>query len=339
MERDRRSTILQLVVDAYIQHAQPISSSTVARLRPDLGLSSATIRATMVELEEAGLLHQPHKSAGRVPTERGFRTYLDSLLSPKLHPWDRTRLEETAANTESADFPALLGQTLSGLSRQVAVVATPRFLGSRCREIGLVRCDAKRFLAYFVTPNGLVQQKLVEVSFDLSADELTRVQNFLNARLHNRTLGEVRILIQQELTQARDTHDLLRQQALELSQRVLPELELEISVQGASHLFDQPEFADLQKLRALMRTIAEKETILRLVDQVLDTVGVRVMLGSEHGLWAVLPDLACVGCAWSGPAGYKTAIGLLGPSRMDYGRLVPLVQYATDLFGRFWEQL
>jgi heat-inducible transcriptional repressor len=339
MELDRRSnTILQLVVEAYIHHAQPVSSSAVARLRPELGLSSATIRAVMADLEASGLLHQPHTSAGRVPTERGLRTYVDNLVSPKLRPWDRTRLEATAANTDYAAFPAQLGQTLSGLSGQVAVVVVPRFLGSRFREVGLVRCGTGRFLAYFVSPHGLIQQKLVEVDFDLSQDDLQRIQNFLNDRLRDRSLDEVRLLLQEELRQAREVSDVLRAQALEIGQHVLPELELEVLVEGASHLLDQPEFADLHKLRTLLKTIEEKETLLRLLDHLLDNAGVKVMLGSEHPLRAI-PDLACVGSAWTARSGDRTAIGLLGPTRMDYGRLVPLVQYASELFGRFWEQI
>lgn len=339
MELDRRSnTILQLVVEAYIHHAQPVSSSAVARLRPELGLSSATIRAVMADLEAAGLLYQPHTSSGRMPTERGLRTYVDSLVSPKLRPWDRTRLEATAANTDFAAFPTHLSQTLSGLSGQVAVVVVPRFLGSRFREVGLVRCGSGRFLAYFVSPHGLVQQKLVEVDFDLNPEALLRIQNFLNDRLRDRTLDEVRALLQAELHEARETRDVLRAQALEIGQRVVPALELEVLVEGASHLLDQPEFADLETLRTLMKTIEEKETLLQLLNTLLDNAGVKVMLTSEHPLRS-LPDLACVGCAWTGPSGNRSAIGLLGPTRMDYGRLVPLVQYATEIFGRFWEQL
>ena len=338
MELDRRSnSILQVIVETYIHNAQPISSSTVVKHTPKLGFSAATIRTVMAELESLGLLHQAHTSAGRVPTERGLRAYLDNLVSPKLRPWDRTRLE-AAATSNAASYPAHLGQILSGLSGQMVVVAVPRFLGSHLREVGLVRCEAKRFLAYFISPNGLVQQKLLEADFDATPEELLRIQNYLNERLANRTLAEVRVLIQEELEEARGSSDLLRQQAMEIGQSLLPDVSLEILVEGASNLLDQPEFADLRKVRAVLRTIEEKEALLRLLARILDNTGVKVMLGSEHRLRDV-PELACVGCAWEGLTGRKTAISVLGPSRMDYGRLVPLVQYASQLFSRFWEQI
>jgi heat-inducible transcriptional repressor len=339
MELERRSnTILQLIVEAYIQNAQPVSSAAVAVKNPELNLSSATIRAVMADLETEGLLHQPHTSAGRIPTERGLRRYLDNMVSMKLRPWDRTRLEAKTSGSDASRFPAHLGQALSGLSGQMAVVAVPRFLGSRLKEVGLVRCGHMRVLAYFVSPHGLVQQKLVQTDVDLTPEELTRVQNYLNAHLAGRTLAQVRAHLQTELEEAAATRDELKRHAAQLGVQLLPAAELEVLVEGTTQLFDQPEFADLGTLRALLRTIEEKELVLRVLDRLLDGRGLQVMLGSEHPL-RELPDLACVGYCWEGPGGDRAAISLWGPTRMDYGRLMPLVSYASELLGRFWEQL
>jgi len=211
----------------------------------------------------------------------------------------------------------------------------PRFLGSRFREVGLVRCGPGRFVAYFVSPGGLVQQKLVEVDFDLTPDELTTVQNYLNERLKDRTLEVVRELVRQELTQAEALRDSLKCQALEICRQALPDTALRVTMEGATHLLEHPEFADVEKLRSVMRALDDKAAVLRLLDRVLDAHGVRVLLASEHQLRDV-PELACVGTGVSMPSGQSGAIGLVGPARMDYGRLVPMVRYAVELFESYW---
>ncbi len=338
MELEARArTILQLVVEAYIDDAQPVSSTAVARRSKSLKLSPATIRAVMADLEHQGLLQQPHTSAGRVPTEQGLRVYLDGLMSPKLHPWDRSRLDAAAAESDPVDLPASLGYSLAGLSGQLAVVAVPRLVGTRFREIGLVRCDAGRILAYFVSPGGLVQQKLVEVDFDLSADELTRLSNFLNAHISGRSLEDVRALVREELAQA-EPQEPLRTQAYELCRRALPEGDLKLFVEGAAQLVNQPEFADLERLRAVMRAVDDRGALLKLLERIFDGQGVQVVLGSEHQMRGA-HELVCVGSSWNGSRGGRVAISLLGPQRMDYGRAVSLIRYATELFDRYWQRL
>lgn len=339
MELDARArAILQAIVEAYIDDAQPVGSTTVLHRQPDLNLSPATVRHVMAELEEAGLLWQSHTSAGRVPTDKGLRCYLDGLMNPKLHPWDRSRLDAAAALPDPSDFPAHLGESLAGLSHQVAVVAVPRFLGSRFREVGLVGCGGRLVLAYFISQGGLVQQKRVELDFEPSETQLVEIQNLLNERLRGRTLEEVRALVAEELARAEITWNELARRAFAVAQRVLPDSALDLVIVGASHLVDQPEFADRDKLRQVFKTIDDRTALLKILTQLLDGAGVKVILGSEQTLPAVT-DLACVGGAWSGPGGRYAAISLLGPARMDYGRLVPLVGYATELFGRFWERI
>ncbi len=334
----RAREVLQLVVESYIDEAQPVSSATVSRRGTGLQLSPATIRNVMVELEEQGLLAQPHPSAGRVPTELGLRTYLDGVMSPKLHPWDRSRLDAATQNGDPTEFPTTLGQSLAGLSGQVAVVAVPRFLGSRFREVGLVRLHAGRFLAYFVSPGGLVQQKLVEVDFDLSETELTWIQNFLNQQLRERTLAEARAFVLRELGKTEALRDTLTRQAFEICERALPRADFRLLVEGASHLVEQPEFADVDKLRSVLRAIDDHAALLKLLDRVLDHVGVRVVLGSEHQVSSAT-ELACVGSRWHSATGDSGAVSLIGPQRMDYGRLVPMVRYAMQLFEGYCEKL
>lgn len=340
MERQsRRHTILQLIVESYIQNAQPVSSTMVATACPAVNLSSASLRAVMAQLERDGLLTQPHTSSGRIPTERGLRAYLDNLVAHRLRPWDRTRLEATTIDPTggSADtFVTRLGQTLSALAGQMAVVAVPQFAGERLRELGLVRLDACRVLAYFVSPHGHVQQKLVCLDFDPTNEDLSQLQNYLNAHLGKSSLAEVRATLQTELHNAQVAHDRLRARTARLGQSVLPKPSFRVVVEGALQLLSQPEFADVTTLRAVLETIEQKQRVLHLLDGLLEKGGVQVMLGSEHAR-KDLHKMACVGCTRRDGAGARATISLWGPSRMDYGRLMPLVGYAANLLGRFYD--
>lgn len=334
----RNRAVLQAVVETYIDDAAPVSSGGALKRLLDLQLSPATIRTVMAELEALGLLHQPHTSAGRVPTQKGFRTYLDGLGVLRLRPRDRSRLERETQNLDPNTFNEQLAHTLAGLSGQVAVVAIPRLLGSRFREIGLVTVDKRHLVVVFVSPTGVVQQKLVEVDFDLDGMELQRIQNFLNELLAQKTLSEVRAQLQDELRGHELEADLLRWRALEICQRFFPEqsTDVDLLVEGTAQLADKPEYEDIGKLRELLHTIENKKTLLRVLDRVFDNAGVKVILASENSLETDV-DLSYVGGRWTGASGQAT-IGLLGPTRMDYSRLVPMVDYATALFGKYWSK-
>jgi heat-inducible transcriptional repressor len=337
---ERANTILRHVVETFIADAQPVSSGSVAKqLRRVLEVSPATIRSVMADLESKGFLHQPHTSAGRVPTEKGFRTYLDHLKEPRLRAGDRSALDASVDQSNLADLPESLGQSLAGLSGQVAVVAVPRLLDSRIKEVAFVRHNDSCFLAIFVSHGGLVQQKMVEHSIDVDAEQLQHAQNFLNEQLEHQTVPELRKRIREVLDGQRSRYDSLRRGALEIIESALPDAtgseDLNIIVEGASHLVGQPEFADLDRLRSLLSAIESRRGLLEILDRVLDSEGVKVMLGSEHHV-PELPSVACVGVPSVGPGGHSAAVTLLGPSRMNYDRLVPLVDYAAQLFGRYW---
>ena len=351
MELDaRKRTVLRLIIESYIDDAQPVSSGVIARQLEALARSSpraetwssATIRNVMAELEALGYLAQPHTSAGRIPTEMGLRFYLDDLMSPKLRPWDRTRLDEVAAAADVSSLPTALGQSLAGLSGQVALIALPGIVGGRFREIGLVRLSVGRFIAFFVAPAGLVQQKLVEVDFDLTPDELMRIQNFLNERLVGRTITEVRSLIASELADSQTLLDTLKARAYTIGREALPVPQPSLAAFGTEHLIEQPEFADIAKLKPLVHAIEDKAALLALLDKLVESSvqqrdNVRVILASEHDVSDL--DVSFVGRSWTNPAGQQATVSILGPRRMDFGRLVALVDYASHLLGKYWERI
>lgn len=338
MRPSRRDQILQCIVASYIHNPQPVSSSMVATGELGVNLSSATIRAVMAELEREGFLTQPHKSAGRIPTARGIRAYLDHFVEYRLHPWDRNRLDAAALCADSETAVTQLGQALSALSGQMAVVTVPAFAGSRLREVGLVRLDNKRVLAYFISLQGTVQQKLVPLDFDPSPCELAETQNFINSQLAQKTLTELRTYIQAELEAQKASCGAFHAQMMHLSQKLLPIPSLKIIVEGTTQLLEQPEFTDVTTLRALLRTIEEKQRVLRLLDGLLDGRGVQVMLGSAHAPQE-MQHMAYVGCGWSKHHDARAAISLWGARRMDYGRVMPLIHHACHVLAHFWDRI
>ncbi|MBI5509627.1 MAG: heat-inducible transcription repressor HrcA [Deltaproteobacteria bacterium] len=341
MELDPRSrAVLNVIVGAYVDEAQPVSSSAVAERLRHLSLSPATVRSVMAGLETDGLLHQPHTSAGRLPTELGLRVYLDGLERPHLRRHDRALLEAVARTSPTADLPESIGSSLAEISGQVAVLGVPRFVAARVKEVALVRYDARRFVVFLVSPVGPIRQNVVEVGFDIDSDRLQQAQNFLNDKLKTMSLSELKESLRLEVEAHRLTLDHLRRQALEIGARALSDSAddhtLDLIVEGASHLVGQPEFADPRQLRALLEAIEERTVLLQLITQVIHGDGVRVVLSSEHQVRS-LEDVAVVGATRVGPSGQPAAVTLLGPLRMDYGRLVPLVDFATTLFDRYWE--
>ncbi len=338
---NRKDAILATVVQLYAHSGKPVPSSLVAkhlknRFAGVRGISAATVRAVMVALEGCGHLAKTHSSGGRIPTDTGIRAFINDSLLPKLHPWDKKQLQ-AASTGSAAEMPVLLGQTLAGLSGQLAMVAVPRFAGRTFREIGLARCGIGRFVVYFVSPGDFLQQTMVDVDFDLNPDEISRIQNFLNAKLTQRTLTEVRDLLQDELVRHETQRDRLRRSAVEIGLKALPKPEIELLVYGTAGLAAQPEFSDGQRMSEILQAIQEKTALLQLLDRILKQRGVTVILGSEHQQPG-MRELSCVGAGCMGE-NTRAAVTLMGPSRMDYPRLVPMVRHATDLLSRFWGQL
>jgi heat-inducible transcriptional repressor len=336
----RQALLLEGVVDLYIDKAAPVSSSQLAHYCGGRHLSPATIRSTLRGLADLGLLQQTHSSAGRIPTQKGLRAYLDAGINPRLHPWDKTHLNTAAEAPDLSRLSVQIGQCLAEISGQLAVVGVPCFTGSTFREMGLVMIAPGRLLAYFVSPGGHTQQKIVEIDVELASTELQRIQNFLSAYLIGRTLFEVRMLLEGELAIAQRKADHIKRLALEIGLRALPTPDTHLVIEGASHLAAQPEFSDYEKLGRILKTIESKEDILRILKEVGDTGDVIVLLSSEHDITGA-QDLSCVGtsCGRHHQQSDSATISLMGPARMDYQRIIPMLKHAKKLFERRWKAI
>jgi len=327
----RETAVLTAVVETYVETAQPVSSGSLAVA---LGLSPASLRATMAALTEKEYLLQPHTSAGRIPTVAAFRYYLDQVLTlGPLSRREQSRLHEHILPGEG-DLTQVLRRavrSISSLTRQVCVVMAPRQELARWRQIDFVLLRPGMIMAVLVMQGGLISNRLLQMDERLSADDLVRYGNYLNSLFEGRTTQEVRGEIERQLASVRKTLDAYRK-AWELAAQALAEEEQpEVFVGGASHLTDQPEFMELETIQEFLRLIEERSRLLELLDKTSAGQSVSVSLTQD------VPGLA--GCSlvaspYSAFASNHGTLAVLGPVRMNYARIVPLVDFATQILSQ-----
>jgi heat-inducible transcriptional repressor len=332
----RAREILRALVQDYIQTGEPIASQLLLA-RHDLECSPATVRNVMADLEALGYLSKPHASAGRVPTEAGYRLYVDTLLKVRPPPpQDREQIEKVAHG--ATGFDALLESTahvLHSLSHHVGVVTTPRPMNDPVRQIEFVRLRENRVIVVFVSEAGLVTNKLVTLDAAPDPGELERAANYLNEKLRDGPLTTLRERILAEMRQDQSALQQLIAKALKLAEQSFGDIEAagEVLVDGEASFLDAPEFADVQKARALLKTFAEKDRILRVLDRVLRAKEVQIFIGAESGLAAV-PDVSVVAAPYGRGGRVLGALAVVGPTRMNYARVIPLVDLTAREISR-----
>jgi heat-inducible transcriptional repressor len=328
---ERQSAVLRAMVTAYVGEAAPIGSATLSLLLPNR-LSAASIRTTLSELSELGLVSQPHTSAGRIPTEEGLRIFIDSLAGGSgVSDYDRRTIDFTVAGVEALEVPAVTSHLLSQQTRLLGFVVAPRVDRLRLQQIALVRLTSRQILAVLVTENGCAHRRVVEHDASLSQPELDRVAALLSERIAGCTLAEVRERLAREINGERRQADRMLTLALELGVRAVaadPEGEGDLVIATRLALLDQPEFRDPERIRELFHAIETKERLIELLDQLLEgEQGVRVALGGEVDEPA-LHRCALVAARYGADAA-AGVLGVIGPARMDYGRVISVVDYCS----------
>lgn len=330
---ERQAAVLRALVAAYLGGGAPVASGTIAHLLT-VGLSSASVRNTLVELSDAGLIEKPHASSGRIPTDRGMRLFVDHLLGPselgsrERHVLDRS-LDVVSDVLEST--PRLLYEQ----TRQLGFLLAPRIDRVALQSLHFVRISRERVLALFVTRSGRTHQRTVEFE-DLPQPALDRMASALNERIADCTLEQLRARLEEELAGLRDQAERRLARALMLGLAAVDEglcEEAELVLATRLALLDQPEFSDPEKLRDLLTALEMKERLVDLIGRVVDRAGVSVALGEE------LEDPALRQCAlvvapYTDEEGRSGVLGVLGPSRMDYKRVIPLVRYTSTAVSR-----
>jgi heat-inducible transcriptional repressor len=328
-QRDRR--ILEAVVQAYIEQGEPVSSLWLAGR--GFGISSATLRNIMAKLEEQGFVRQPHTSAGRVPTDLGYRLYVDQLLAERRTsrpaPQLEARLRRAASAASAEHLLAHVSQEAARASHQVGFVIAPAAQNSTLEHLDFVPLDGGKILIVMVA-GGHVTHKIIEPTEQYDQHELQQAANYLNSEFKGRTLLEVRRAVLERLREERTLYDALLARALLLADSTLSEMDAApaLFVQGTSLLLEgvgaeEPEVT-LEALRTLLRMIEEKTRLIQLLDDYIGSDGLTIVIGSEHHS-ADLQRFSLVFSTYSDGRG-TGAVGVIGPTRMRYSRAINAVE-------------
>ncbi|MGH7411638.1 MAG: heat-inducible transcriptional repressor HrcA [Candidatus Methylomirabilis sp.] len=335
----RQRQILKAVIHDYITSGEPVGSRTIAR-RHLSDLSAATIRNVMADLEEVGYLSQPHTSAGRVPTDRGYRFYVDSLMQrPRLSKLDEGRIERGIRPSwgQAEDLMQETSRILSDLSRYTAVVLAPKLTQNTWRRIDFVLLNRERILVVLVADSGLVQQKVIVIDEVIEQPELDRISRYLNTVLGGVTLQEVRNRIVAQMAEERDEFHQLMRRALELSNKTMEGEEGEVYIGGAANIARQPEFSDVKKMKEIFGAFEEKSKLVKILDQCLARGGVRVIIGSESEI-REMRELSLIASPYRSGEHVLGVLGIVGPKRIPYERMVALVDFTARLVSSMFTE-
>lgn len=336
--RDRE--ILRDVVRTFILTGQPVSSRSVAK-HSQHGVSAATIRNAMADMEDEGYLVQPHTSAGRIPTTAGYHFYVDSLMPARQLPSkQREYIEENIqeAVQQGGDPVNVAGQLLSELSHQVGVVLTPRMGETVVRAIEFVPLSGSRVLCVLISESGVVDQKVVPSEYLLPREELVRISNYLTDNFAGMTLHEIRRRLLRMMADERSQVDRLLSTAITLAgEAIVGDRDQDLVVQGTVGLLDQPEFDSVEHVRRLLDMFDEKARMVSLLSKMIEGQGVRVLIGEDSDLTSEL-DFSLVATTYGTGGTPLGSLGVFGPCRMEYQRMIPLVNYLGETLGSALEQ-
>jgi heat-inducible transcriptional repressor len=333
---DRAKSLLKTLVERYIADGQPVGSRTLSRAS-GLELSPATIRNVMADLEDLGLIASPHTSAGRVPTARGYRLFVDTMLTSR--PLDLSALSPEMAAARGQLHPdqpqrviAQAAQLLSNLSSFVGVVTAPR-KASVFHHIEFLRLGERRVLVILVAPDGDVQNRVIFTARDYAQSELIEASNFLNAHYAGLTIEEVRERLKHEIEALRGEIATLMQSAVQASSEAMAESEDNVVVSGERNLLDVQDFGhDMRSLRRLFDMFEQKTELMRLLDTSSRAEGVRIYIGGES---QVVPfeELSVVTAPYEVDGRVVGTLGVIGPTRMAYDRMIQIVDITSRLVG------
>ncbi|GED31342.1 heat-inducible transcriptional repressor HrcA [Brevibacillus centrosporus] len=334
MLSDRQQLILNAIVDNYIHSAEPVGSRTISK-RDDIGFSSATIRNEMSDLEELGYLEQPHTSAGRVPSTKGYRFYVDNLIQPHLlDEGELGKLKQLFAERilHAEQVVEYTAQILSQLTNYTAVVLGPEIFEHRLKHIQIVPLNDKEAVAIVVTHTGRVENKLIELPEGIGASEIERLVNLLNSKLSDVPLWQLRQRLYQEISGEMRRHAEQYEEMLKLLDLSLIQPEEDrVYLRGATKIMNQPEFRDVDKVKDILELLERNDQLLHLFGVPAD--GLTVRIGQENQLDAI-KQCSIITTSYSLGGKPVGMVGILGPTRMEYGRVITVLNYLAEGLSR-----
>ncbi len=335
---NRSAAVLREIVEQYVQTGEPVGSRTLSRRLP-IALSPATIRNVMADLTEAGLLFSPHTSAGRLPTDRGLRLFVDGLLQAgSLNEEERETISRAleAKGRSLEDTMAEASSMLSGLAGAAGLVLAPKSDGA-VRHIEFVPLGMGRALVILVGADGQVENRVIETPKGLPPSALVQAGNFLNARLAGLSLGDLRRTVATEMAEDRSQLDELTSQVVEagLATWTGEGRGGSLIIRGQARLLsDVTQIDSLRAIQALFERLETQETLLKLLELAETSDGVRIFIGAESGLFGASGVSMVVAPARNEADRIVGAIGVIGPTRINYGRIIPVVDFTARAMGR-----
>ncbi len=332
----RAEVLLKTLVERYIGDGQPVGSRTLAK-EVGIELSPATVRNVMADLEEMGLIRAPHTSAGRVPTPLGFRVFVDSLM--KVRPLNSEALQLIENRLASEQDPRHLLESASNLLSQVTqlagIVTIPKREQVTLRQLEFLSLSKDRILVILVTQDGRVQNRVIAVERNYSPSELVEAANYFNDSYVGVSLREVKQILLRELARDSEAMHRMTKAAVDMARQMFADDDDnadELVVSGEANLFDIPRWSDIKKLRTLFDAFNTKQDLLHLLDQSLKAKGVQIFIGEESGYQA-LDDCSVVTAPYEIDGTIVGTLGVIGPTRMSYGQVVPIVDITARLLG------
>jgi heat-inducible transcriptional repressor len=338
---ERMRLVLKNIIEDYILTAEPVGSRTVSKTS-NLNLSPATIRNIMSDLEELGMIFHPHPSSGRVPTEKGLRFYVDFILDvPILSDQEQQEIRSKyfGHQIEGNDLFRETCRILSSSSHYLGVVWAPRMSSVVLQHIEFVKLKKYLVLAILVSTAGLVQNRMIELDEDLLQSELDHLSDYMNHLLTGLTLYQAREKLLEQMGAEKNVYDRLLEQALKLGEKALSPIdEADVFIEGRPNIINEPEFYNISRMTELFRAFEEKATMVRLLDKLVEPKGVQIAIGSESQVQEmedcslITSTYGCAGRVWG-------ALGVIGPRRMNYSRVIPLVDYTAKLLTEVLETI
>ena len=336
MPSHRARRILSAIVDKYIQEGIPIGSKSLS-LADNIGLSPASIRNVMSDLEELGFIASPYTSSGRVPTSKGYRFFIDSLL--KLQPVEATELERIKKrvnlhDSNSRELAISVSNTLSAITKLAGIVTIPKQQVTRLKEIDFIQLSEKRILAIIVMNETEVENRILQMKRDYSKDELKQASNYLNTHYKGRSLSYIKKHLINELVQTKESVNSLMSDLIDIADQVLDFDESdEYIVAGQRRLMDFHELSDIKKLRQLFDAFKEKQQLLELLDKSMSTNGIQIFIGEESG-YQMFDNCTLITSPYTTEDGAIGVLGVIGPTRIAYQKVIPIVDITAKLLGK-----
>lgn len=320
---ERKIKILQAIIQNYLETGEPVGSRTISKYT-DLNLSSATIRNEMADLEELGFIMQPHTSAGRIPSDKGYRLYVDNLMKREHEVEEREEML-LAKEEKLENLLKQVARTLAVSTNYAAMISSPKYEGNKLKFIQLSRVDVDQLLAVVVVEGNIIKNNILPLEAPLDDETILKLNILLNTHLDGRTIEEISLGMISNLKQQAGIHsDIISNVIDAVAESIKEEDDLEIYTSGTNNIFRYPELSDGQKASEIISTFEEKELLNNLVRETLDRSeekGIQVYIGSESQVQA-MKDCSVVTATYELEEGVRGTIGIIGPKRMDYDKVV-----------------